>query len=696
MLKFFHPESIVMIGAPRRTGPGTYNGIETMLRYGFHGRLYPINPKAGEICGLKAYPSVSRVPEIADLALISLGRHQVINAFKECIRAGIRRIIIISQGFSDADQHGRDLQNQITGLARESRVRVVGPNTMGVMNNFYSFATGFIDLRIPQNVPPVSLIAQTGLIQVASQNFAYQSWGKAIDIGNACDVDFVDLLEYFENDPETRIIVLHMEGVLRGKEFLETASRITFSKPIIVLKTGRSQAGAKAALSHTGSMVGEDAINDAAFDRAGIIRVKNSIEMAIAIRALLRFGELAGNRLGIITATGAAGIMATDACEDFGLTVGKLPDGLAGKLKQGLPDWIHAGNPLDIWPIGMIGGNYREIYRVALSELLKSEDIDAVLSILPDFQSPLHLETEVLESVQKARQEVGFEKPAAMWLYMTTPETEAQFETIDGVACFASVEQAVRGLSYCRHYYQVKHRVIHSQKTFTYNKSFAETLIQKGRKEKVLSGDDALQFLAAFGIPIVRGITGRSREEIEKGSLSLDYPQVLKIAGKDFLHKSEWGGVVTDIDNPKDLIQAFEAMTDRVRLRNPQACIENYHLQEQAKGKEILLGLKHDSNFGPAIICGLGGIYTEVFKDISRELVPIGRKEAQKMLRSLKIYSMLKGVRGETGIDWEALLEAMERLSFLAMKIPDLAELDINPLIANAKGCRAVDARILW
>ncbi len=696
MLKFFHPESVVMIGAPRKSGPGTYNGIETMLRYGFPGRLYPINPKAGEICGLKAYPSVSSLPEAADLALISLGRDHVIPAFTECIRAGIRRVIIISQGFSDADSHGRDLQTRISELARQSGVRVLGPNTMGVLNNFYNFSTGFIDLRVPRNVPPVSLIAQTGLIQVASQNFAYQTWGKAVDIGNACDVDFVDLLEYFENDPETRIIVLHMEGVHRGRKFLEAASRITFSKPVIVLKTGRSQAGAKAALSHTGSMVGEDAVNDAAFDRAGMIRVKNSIEMAVAIRSLLRFGELAGNRLGIITATGAAGIMATDACEDFGLTLGNLPEGLAEKLEHGLPDWVHAGHPIDIWPMGMIGRNYRGIYRTALTELLKSRDVDAVLSIIPDFQSPLHPETEVLESVRKARQEAGFEKPAAMWLYMTTPETEEQFEKIDGVACFASVEQAVQGLAYCRRYYQIKRRVIPSQKTFEYNRSLAETLIRKGRSEKVLAGEDALQLLAAFGIPVIRGITGESQGEIEKGAAALDYPLVLKLAGKPFLHKSEWGGVVTGINNSKDLSEAFAALTDRVRLRDPGVRIESYQLQEQARGRELLLGLKHDPNFGPVIVCGLGGIYTEVFKDISRELVPIGREEAQKMLSSLKSYPLLMGARGEPGIDWEALLGAMERLSFLARKIPDLAELDINPLMADARGCRAVDARILW
>lgn len=696
MLKFFHPESVVIIGAPRKSGPGTYNGIETMLRYGFSGRLYPINPKACEICGLKAYPSVSRVPEAADLALISVGRDQVSKAFRECIAAGIRRVIMISQGFADADQHGRDLQREITGIARENGVRVLGPNTMGVLNNFYNFSTGFIDLRIPHHVPPVSLIAQTGLIQVASQNFAYHTWGKAVDIGNACDVDFVDLLEYFENDPETRIIVMHMEGVLRGRKFLEAASRITFSKPIIVLKTGRSRAGAKAALSHTGSLVGEDAVNDAAFDRAGIIRVKNSVEMAVAIRSLLRFGEMAGNRLGIITATGAAGIMATDACEDYGLTLGDLPEGLAQKLKHGIPDWVHAGNPIDIWPMGMIGRNYRETYRLALTELLKSENIDAVLSIIPDFQSPLHPETEVLEAVRKARQEAHCPKPSAMWLYMTTPETEEQFEKIDGVACFGSVEQAVQGLSCCRRYHQIRRRAIPSQKVFAYDQGLAEMLIRKGRSEKVLSGNDALRLLATFGIPVVRGITGRSQEEVEKSAATLNYPLVLKLAGKAFLHKSEWGGVTTGIHNPKDLSCALTAMTARVRLRDPQVRIEGYQLQEQACGTELLLGLKHDPNFGQVLVCGQGGIYTEVFRDVSRELVPVGLAEAEKMLSSLRIYPLLKGARGETGVDWKSLLDALERLSFLATEIPDLTELDINPLLADARGCLAADARILW
>ena len=685
-----------MIGAPRNTGPGTYNGIETMLRYGYGGRLYPVNPKADYICGLKAYPSVAAVPETADLALISLGRDDVIRAFEHCIQAGIRHVIIISQGFSDADQHGRQLQEKIARLSRASGVRVVGPNTMGVLNNFRNLSTGFIDLVIPAKVPSVSLIAQTGLIQVASQNFAYRTWGKAIDIGNACDVDFVDLLEYFGNDPETSIIVLHMEGVLRGREFLDTASRITLKKPIIALKTGRSNAGATAALSHTGSLVGDDEVSDAAFRRAGIIRVRNNLDMAVAIRSLLRFGELSGPRLGVITATGAAGIMAMDAAEDFGLTIADLPPGLADKLKRGKPDWIHVGNPIDIWPLGMIGRTYGKIYQLALSALLKSDDVDAVLSIIPDFRSPLHPDTEVFDAVRDARKEAGNSKPMAMWVYMGNAATEEKFEEVDGVACFPSVDQAMEGLSYCRQHHQILRRTIPSQRHFSYDQRSLSALIKKGREEKALLGEDALRFIAAFGIPITRGVIAKTWEEIKKAVVSLDYPLVLKVTGRDFLHKSDWGGVTTNIEDIQDLRQAYQNITKNIQLRHPQARIEGYQLQEQAIGKELLIGLKRDPHFGPVIACGLGGIYTEVFKDISREIVPIGRREAERMLTSLKIYPLLKGIRGEMGVDWESLLETLERLSFLATEISDLAELDVNPLLVDASGCKAVDARIIW
>ncbi|MFB3925600.1 MAG: acetate--CoA ligase family protein [Syntrophales bacterium] len=696
MHKFFDPESVVMIGAPRKTGQGAYNGVEMMLRYGYRGRIYPINPKADQICGLKVYSSVAEVPEAADLAIISVGRDNVVEAFTQCIQSGIRRVIIISQGFSDADEHGRKLQSEIAGLARSSGTRVLGPNTLGTLNNFRNFSTGFVDLKKPEKAPAVSLIAQTGVLHVGSQEFSYHAWGKALDIGNACDVDFVDSLEYFGDDPETRVIVLHMEGVLRGRDFLEKAAQISRRKPIVVFKTGRSKAGARAALSHTGSLVGEDEINDAAFSRAGIIRVKNASELRDAIRALVRFEDMDGPRLGIITPTGAGGIMATDACEDFGLVIGELPKGVSEKLKSGVPDWINVGNPLDIWPIGMIGGGYAPVYELALTEMLKSPEIDGVVGMAFTSDSPMHTDLDLLQIVKSVREKTGSRKPLAMWLYgSVAPGVVDKFELIDSVACFGSIEQAIQGLSFLYRYNQIRKRKISSQREFPYKIKTAERLLGKGRKRGMLLGQDALALLSAFGIPVVRGKSARSWEEIKETASALAYPLVLKLSGEAFLHKSEWGGVVTGIRNQKELHAAYKKIIDAVRRRAPEVNI-GFQVQEQTAGKELLMGLKNDPQFGHILACGMGGIYTEIFKDISRELVPVGRDDAEKMLSSLKISPLLRGVRGESGVDRESLLDTLERLSFLAARVPDISELDINPLMADVSGCRAVDARIIW
>ena len=696
MRLFLEPESVVIIGAPRNTGSDTYNGVEMMLRYGYAGRIYPINPKADKICGLQAYRAVAEVREIADLAIISLGRDHVLAAFQQCIEAGIRRVIIISQGFSDADQHGRDLQLEMAGLARASGVRILGPNTMGALNNFRTFSSGFVDLRRPEKPAPVSLIAQTGVIQLAPEEFSYHTWGKALDIGNASDVDFVDALEYFGDDPETRVIVLYMEGMLRGRDFIQAASRISFHKPIIIYKTGRTAAGAKAALSHTGSLVGEDAINDAAFRRAGILRVKNATEMKDAIRALVRFTDMAGPRLGVLTPSGGGGIMATDACADFGLQIATAPEGLADKLKKGIPDWVQIGNPVDLWPVVMLGEGYTHTYKQTLTELLKSPEIDGILGMTLNLNSPLHRDLDIVDTVANIRRETDNRKPIAFWVYgRDTAATVERLETIDAVACFGSIERAVQGLSFLYRYQQIKKRKLPEQRTFSYDRAAAGFLLQKGREHKMLLGEEALELLSIFGISTIPGKTAGNWREIQAAAAALSYPLVLKLSGAAFLHKSDWGGVVTDIRNKKELRLAFQKIKENVRRRSRKLKI-GFQVQEQAAGKELLLGLKLDPKFGHILACGLGGIFTEVFKDVSREFVPVDRSEAEKMLTELKIYPLLKGVRGEAGVDWEGLQDTLERLSFLAGEAPDIKELDINPLLAAASGCLAVDARILW
>ncbi len=698
MHKFFDPESVAVIGVPGRTGPGSFNGVETMLRYGYKGRIYPINPKADEICGLKVYPSVLEIPEVADLAIISVGRDRVVDAFERCIKVGIKRVVIVSQGFADSDQRGVELQQQIVKLARENDVRVVGPNTMGILNNFRNFSTAFVDLPVPEKVFPVSLIAQTGFIQVSPKDYAYHNWGKAIDIGNTCDVDFIDALEYFADDPETKIIAIHMEGIKRGKEFLRIASKITRHKPIVVFKTGRSSMGAEAALSHTGSLVGEDTVFDAAFERAGIIRVKDTAELRDTLRALVCFDEMKGPRVGIVTVTGAGGIMAIDTCEEEGLKLAKLPEELPAKLKKGIPDWIPVSNPIDIWPIGMIGGNYPGAVGTALAELLKSSDVDGVLVIIPAINSPLLANMSDLSMVvREAREKADNRKPVAMFPYADDSLMFFdRYEEIEGVASFFSAEQAIKGLSVAYRNFRARNRESLSVRKFSIKDGEVETLVKKGREGGALTGEEALRLLDTFGIPVAKGAYAKNREELEAAAGEFGYPLVLKLSGPRFLHKSEWGGVKTGIKNIDELRRAFLSMTDEVSRRDPSAQIDCFQLQEQVYGKELLLGLKRDPQFGQVIVCGMGGIYTEVFRDISREIVPVDRSVAEKMIKSLKMYPLLKGVRGEAGVDLDALLDALERLSFLAVEIPDLAELDINPLLISEGGCKAVDARLLW
>ncbi len=696
MPKFMEPASVALIGTPRRTGAGAFNNAEMMLRYGFKGRIHPVNPAGGEILGLKVYPRVTDIPETADLAVISVGRDRVTDAFEECIRAGIRHVIIISQGFADADEHGRSLQEGIARRARESGVRVMGPNTLGVVNNYLRFNTAFVDIPFPERFLPVSLVAQTGVIQVASRNLAWRDIGKAIDVGNACDVDMADALDYLGDDPETRVVVIHLEGLSRGAAFLEAAGRVSLKKPVIVLKTGRSKVGARAALSHSGSLVGEDEVYDAAFRRAGALRVRTSGEMRDAIHALAVLGEMEGPRLGVVTVTGAGGIMAADACEERGLVFGELPAGLREALLAGLPDWVHATNPIDIWPIGMLGGRYEKAFRLSLTELLKSPGIDGVLAIFFVSDSPLHAELDVEQAFADARRASRNLKPIATWPYMDSAAAVDRFERIPGVACFDTIERAVKGLSHCLRYHRVKNRRIPSPRSFSIDESRATVFAGKGKKEGVLLGQEALELLHCYGIPAVSGTETKSLSALVKAAKTMKPPYVLKLSGRAFLHKSEWGGIVTGIKNPGALKAARERIMGSVAAKDPGIAVEAFHLQEQIPGKEILLGLKRDAAFGHVLACGQGGIHTEIFRDVSREIVPVDGPTARAMIESLKIRPLLEGARGEAGVDLEALVEIIERLSFFASRNPDVAELDINPIMASTERCLAVDARILW
>jgi acetate---CoA ligase (ADP-forming) len=693
MRLFFEPGSVVLIGTSRQTGPGAYNNLEMLLSYGYTGRIFLVHPKVPDIMGHQTYPRVADLPEIPDLAVISLGRERVVSAAAECARHGIKRLVVISQGFADADARGAELQAELVQLAREHGVRIVGPNTMGVLNPFFGFTTAFIDVPRDPNPAPLAIVAQSGAFQVGAASFTGRM-GKAIDVGNACDMDVVDVLEYLEKDPQTRIIVLHLEGIKRGRLFLATAARVARSKPIIALKTGRSAAGAQAAMSHTGSLVGEDAIFDLALAAAGVIRVRTLVEMLAVSRAFLHFQPLAGPRLGVATATGAFGIIAADCCEDYGLELAPFPESLRDMEEERIP-WHHLHNPVDLWPLGMVTGSFTGVFKRAAAGLLADEQVDAVLGVVPCFTSRRHADLDIPGAVRELHAVNPRHKPLALLLYGDATAHRVQAQELDrepDVACYNTMDEAVLGLAATWRYRQFLNGPAPGDFRLPPPAASRPVLLPDG---EVVVGEEALEILRAYNLPLVPGVLAADEAGAVAAASELGYPVVLKIVSPQWMHKSDWGGVRLNVSNDTELRRTYRELAAQFHRRTPGGTLQGILVQKQVQGVELLMGLKRDPQFGPVLVAGAGGIYTEVLRDVARALVPITPDQAGMMLQSLKIFPILHGIRGQAGVDLAALTGALVNLSRLAVDYPEIRELDLNPLVAAPQGCWCVDCRMV-
>lgn len=693
MQRFFDPRSVVLIGVSRQSGPGSYNNLEVMKRFGYGGTIHVVHPKVPEILGHKTVPRVGDLPETPDLAVISVGRDRVLPVVQDCIDKEIGRVIVISQGFADADERGKELQAELQAMAKASGTRVVGPNTMGVWNAFNRFSTAFVDIEDDPAPPPIALVAQSGVFQVGYECFT-ERLGKAIDVGNCVDVDFVEVLEYLAADPETRIIVLHMEGMHRGREFLHVASRITPHKPIIVLKTGRSAAGAEAALSHTGSLVGEDAIFDVAFTRAGVLRVRTMVELKAVCRAFLHYAGLSGPSLGVVTATGAIGILTADACEDYGLEIAPFPEPLREGLENPHIAWHRLRNPVDLWPLGMVAGSFTKVFTEAARGLLADDRVHALLGIAPAMRSPLHADLDLVAAAREVNRLNELGKPIALWLYGGDQEHRSRvLEGEPNVACFASIDEAVMGLAALWRY----KRSLKTAKPLEpspYLVSGFEAP-QSASGVDLLVGEAAGAMLRPYGIPFVAGKLAQNVLEAGAIASELGYPVVLKIISPEWLHKSDWGGLRLNVGSRDELEQAFGELEHLFRQRTPGGSLDGILVQRQIAGQELLVGVKKDAHFGPLIVVGMGGIYTEVFKDVARALVPVDMDEASSMLKSLRLFPLLEGARGQRGVHLPSVAALIVALSNMVREHPEIDELDLNPVIATPEGCWAVDCRIV-
>lgn len=451
MRLFMEPRSVALVGATRATGLGSWNALEHLLSYGFSGKLYPVNPTTEEILGVKCYPSVKEIPSDIDLAVILTPSQRVPQLVKECTEKRIKAITVVGQGLADGDEEGKELQAEIVRVAREGGARIVGPNTFGTANAFINFNSAFT--RMDMKKIPTGVICQTGLFISGLPEFPIV--GKGIDLGNTCDIDFSDGLEYFEDDPEIKVILLYIEGLRDGRRFMEVARRVAKKKPIIALKAGRSEGAARATQSHTGNLAGRDEVYDAAFRQCGVIRVTAAEEFDDLSKAFLRLPLMKGRGVGIITITGGGGIMATEACARHNLDLAKLSPDSARKLAALAPAWQNFENPADIWPPSIIAGHpLPEVLHATVETFLADDNVHGVMLIMPGTPSPYA--SILFKPVQLTTK---FEKPAVFWCYGTEVEdTVNQIEKAERIVYYPTMDRAANVLSKLNEYFEFLNR----------------------------------------------------------------------------------------------------------------------------------------------------------------------------------------------------------------------------------------------
>lgn len=691
--RFIEPESVAMIGVSSRTGFGSFNGMECMIARGYKGRIYAVNPRGEEILGVKAYTSVTGIPEPVDLAVISTPREAVPGIVRECVSKGIKAVTIITQGFADADDRGKNMQAEIYETVKGTGTRIVGPNTFGIVNSFANFYTPFVNFT---NRPAANgIICQSGTFLVGGLDFS-AGVGIGIDIGNTADLNFSDILTYFEQEDRVKVVNIHMEGLKEGICFMEAARRVSHLKPVLCLKTGRSEEGARAASSHSGSLAGEDAVYDAAFRQAGIIRVNDVGEMNFLNKTFMTYPYIPGKRVAIMTISGGAGIATVDACSQYGLQVAEFSKETVEELAKVYPQWMEVGNPADIWSAGMSKG-YHQITRLALEKFMNDPQIDAVICINPATNSPdedPHDVTGILMNTARIHRD----KPLVAWMFGPHRSEYAQKLEEEGtIVVYPSPDLAARSLSALYNYHHLiknSPAAVEADLPGDYSSKIKALLSEASEKGEIL-GSQALEIIHLCGIPTVSTRTAADRVEAERAALEIGLPVVMKLNSPDISHKSDIGGVKVGLKTVEEVAGAFDQIMKNAVEKAPGARLEGVLIQKYCStGTEVIIGAKRDCQFGPIVVYGLGGIYTEVFRDVAFRVAPVDIREAKSMIEQTKSYMILNGARGQKPSDITALAGAIARLSRLVVNFPEIVDLDINPLMAGPEGVVALDSRI--
>ncbi len=694
MLNMFSDlRGIAVIGASENPGKLGYQVLANLVSSGFKGQIYPINPKAKEILGLTCYASVLGTPGPVDLVVVVVPNTFVASVLEESGKKGIRGAIVITAGFREAGAEGLKLEQQILEIARKYNFRIVGPNCLGVIDTLVpmnaSFAAGTPDKGT------IAFMSQSGALCTAILDYALAEnigFSHFISLGNKSDVDEVALMDDWRDDPNTNAIIAYIEGIKDGVAFMKTARQTAQQKPVIAVKSGRTASGSKAVSSHTGSLAGSDAAYDAAFLQSGVIRAESVQDLFDYSTAFAYQPLLKGNRIAIVTNAGGPGVMATDALERHGLVLAALQPETEAALKQVLPPAANIHNPVDV-----IGDARGDRYAAAIEATLKDPGVDGLIVILTP-QTSTEIVGTAVASI-KASQASG--KPV-LGCWMGEKEVSKGIEVLskNRVPNYPFPERAVAALGAMYRYWIWRRQPALEIESYAVDKDAVSKLFAAVRQDgRTTIGDtEAQTILKAYGIAIPRSIVAATAAEAVAYCQQIGYPVVMKIASPDILHKSDVGGIIVGVKSDAEVRQAFDTLIQRAKAHKPEATIWGAQIQEMVTGaREVIIGMNRDPQFGPLVMFGLGGIYVEVLKDVTFRVAPMSRMQATQMVEAIRSYKLLAGVRGQVPSDLAAIVDTILRVSQLVTDFPEIAELDINPLLVRdeGKGAVAVDMRLI-
>lgn len=693
--KIFNPKTIAVIGASNKEGSVGFALMKNLVGSGFKGTVYPINYKNKSIYGIRAYANLKDTRDEIDLAVIATPSPTVPELVEECGKYGVKGMVIISAGFKEHGEKGNQMLDQIMATAKKYGIRLIGPNCLGFIKPSINLNASFANkMALPGKI---AFISQSGALCTAILDWSIEQnvgFSHFVSIGSMADVGFHDLIDYFGSDPNTSSIVIYMESLTFARKFMSAARAFSRSKPIIVLKAGKSSAGAKVALSHTGTLAGNDRAFDAAFKRAGIIPVNTIEQLFNAAQTLAMQPRPKGKRLAIVTNAGGPGVLATDRIVELGGEMAELSEETKQTLNEVLPPmWSH-GNPVDV-----LGDAGEDQYGIAAEACLKDPNVDGLLVILTP-QAMTHADKIARRIVLVSKK---YKKPVlASWMGESdVAEGRAILEN-GNIPDFRIPENAVTTFMHMYSYTRNTEALYETPTTIPHqfepkkkeNKALLEQIIKE--KRTVLTEDEAKELLANYDIPITQNEIATTEAEAVKLAEKFGFPVAMKIASPDITHKSDIGGVVLNVETKAEVKRHFKNITSKAKKAYPKADIHGVLIEEMVSKKyELLIGSKKDPIFGPVIMFGMGGVTVELFKDLNVGLPPMNMALAMRLIEDTKMYKLLKGYRGMEAVDIKAIQFLIYKFAYLIMDFPEIKEIDINPFVVDKEGGVVLDAKVI-